>query len=372
MEVSDRRSSEDLGKILPICRFCLDDTQQQSLVSPCSCAGSQKFVHLHCLRKWQVAVHDQPRATCCNVCQSVFTYAPPTELWSSKASKLFREVLPAFFALLGLLAVNHSVLFVLCIALFTLVCTKTFAYGALLLVSVFASLICFEMRGSRPIIFTDENGRSRVALLNHQERVAGLASGAMLVASELIHSGVFQNSVILLLEHGDDGSRGIIINSPAPIVAATRHALLAHFRRQLGGPVPGHVLLHTYNDITNATPLRLGAADGQAVYLGGDPAAIAERFERDERLTQYGSERLFAPCMFVGVATWSTGQLDREVRAGLWGWHSASLDLLSRALATDRIPHAVDNNLWSELRAALTLRMFRTTRRDPFAFPNAE
>ena len=39
------------------CRICLEnessDDADDHLVSPCNCSGSQKFVHLQCLSRWQ-------------------------------------------------------------------------------------------------------------------------------------------------------------------------------------------------------------------------------------------------------------------------------------------------------------------------------
>eukprot|EP00391_Amoebophrya_sp_Ameob2_P002316 CAMPEP_0179000754 /NCGR_PEP_ID=MMETSP0795-20121207/10886_1 /TAXON_ID=88552 /ORGANISM="Amoebophrya sp., Strain Ameob2" /LENGTH=1054 /DNA_ID=CAMNT_0020693863 /DNA_START=607 /DNA_END=3770 /DNA_ORIENTATION=+ len=72
-----------------ICRFCFDDDTESPLISPCNCAGGQKYVHLECLRRWQRTVlvtqpthpafYDRDvRHMTCNVCKSEFTCAPPT------------------------------------------------------------------------------------------------------------------------------------------------------------------------------------------------------------------------------------------------------------------------------------------------------
>ena len=72
-----------------ICRFCFEGTEEGQLISPCQCTGGQKFVHLHCLRRWQRMVlvqqpthpamqRDDIRHHKCNVCTTEFTCAPPT------------------------------------------------------------------------------------------------------------------------------------------------------------------------------------------------------------------------------------------------------------------------------------------------------
>mmetsp|Transcript_28171 Transcript_28171/g.45282 ORF Transcript_28171/g.45282 Transcript_28171/m.45282 type:complete len:465 (+) Transcript_28171:84-1478(+) len=72
-----------------ICRYCFDGEDDGELISPCSCSGGQKYVHLKCLRQWQrMVLVTQPthpafydrdlRHQTCNVCKGEFTCPPPT------------------------------------------------------------------------------------------------------------------------------------------------------------------------------------------------------------------------------------------------------------------------------------------------------
>ena len=40
----------------PVCRICFDHKPSSPFVSPCACKGSQQFVHIACLRRWQQCV----------------------------------------------------------------------------------------------------------------------------------------------------------------------------------------------------------------------------------------------------------------------------------------------------------------------------
>lgn len=74
----------------PMCRICFitaSDDECSQLVSPCRCEGSQKWVHLSCLRRWQRAVQldgsnhpedtqREDRHRICNVCKSAFDIPP--------------------------------------------------------------------------------------------------------------------------------------------------------------------------------------------------------------------------------------------------------------------------------------------------------
>jgi putative AlgH/UPF0301 family transcriptional regulator len=199
-----------------LCRFCLDTGID--LVAPCACNGSQRYVHLNCLRRWQHAMRgDEIRARVCSVCQSPFAFAPAKESWLKSGVRSIIDLFPTFLALIGILAFNHSALFFGCLALLALVSTRTLAVGVLFLTGIFVLLLCFQIRSSQPILFIDERGRTRVALIRRGEPVAGIVAGVLIVATSNIRSGVFRHSVVLLLEHGPQGSRGVIINSEASV-----------------------------------------------------------------------------------------------------------------------------------------------------------
>ena len=52
-EVLDLEENEDEeGMVHRQCRICLQDDDQDDLVSPCECRGSCKHVHMGCLKRW--------------------------------------------------------------------------------------------------------------------------------------------------------------------------------------------------------------------------------------------------------------------------------------------------------------------------------
>ena len=59
----------------PSCRFCFEP--RGDLVSPCACAGTAAFVHVHCLRRWQrvsLRTHGVEE-NACRVCGETFALA---------------------------------------------------------------------------------------------------------------------------------------------------------------------------------------------------------------------------------------------------------------------------------------------------------
>lgn len=74
---------------LPTCRVCFGQETEnlEELISPCKCEGSQKYIHLSCLRRWQRTVqlgssnHPEDRGAedrhlVCNVCKGTFNLPP--------------------------------------------------------------------------------------------------------------------------------------------------------------------------------------------------------------------------------------------------------------------------------------------------------
>ena len=67
------------------CRFCFEGVSEEGnagqLIAPCLCTGSQEFVHVSCLRKWQRASQMAGRRTghetFCTVCKAPFALPPP-------------------------------------------------------------------------------------------------------------------------------------------------------------------------------------------------------------------------------------------------------------------------------------------------------
>eukprot|EP00545_Synedropsis_sp_CCMP1620_P012355 CAMPEP_0119022044 /NCGR_PEP_ID=MMETSP1176-20130426/27190_1 /TAXON_ID=265551 /ORGANISM="Synedropsis recta cf, Strain CCMP1620" /LENGTH=171 /DNA_ID=CAMNT_0006976781 /DNA_START=131 /DNA_END=643 /DNA_ORIENTATION=+ len=54
-----------------LCRICLEDDEPSTMIAPCTCRGSSKWVHRACLDQWRI--HERDRAfSQCTECH--FTY----------------------------------------------------------------------------------------------------------------------------------------------------------------------------------------------------------------------------------------------------------------------------------------------------------
>jgi putative transcriptional regulator len=134
--------------------------------------------------------------------------------------------------------------------------------------------------------------------------------GKLLVASPALRDPNFDRTVVLVLEHNEDGALGVVLNRPSELDLA--EALPEWGRLALepavvfvGGPVQSGSLIGLAAAWTDATvegwtPLtgRVGAVD----------------LEHPETLAaEVGEVRIFA-----GYAGWAAGQLEGELEVGAW------------------------------------------------------
>jgi hypothetical protein len=60
------------------CRICLEPDQRSQLIAPCSCSGSQKWVHRECLNRWRITREDRAFSRCTE-CLTAYCLIPPKD-----------------------------------------------------------------------------------------------------------------------------------------------------------------------------------------------------------------------------------------------------------------------------------------------------
>jgi putative transcriptional regulator len=143
------------------------------------------------------------------------------------------------------------------------------------------------------------------------------ARGQLLVAGPALLDPNFWRTVVLVVEHNDDGALGLVLNRPSETSVAEAVPQLDTLldpteRLFIGGPVqPSAVIvLAEFEDATDAA---LIAFDDVGV-LGTGPSS-------DELTVGVRSGRAF-----LGHAGWGPGQLDSELERGDWILEPARLE----------------------------------------------
>ena len=146
--------------------------------------------------------------------------------------------------------------------------------------------------------------------------------GRFLIAGKNLRDPNFYQSVVLIVEHGDGGAMGVVVNRPSGTTVA--QALKNHFELPdsgemvyVGGPVERNALfiLHNADDLdTSESPV----LDG--VFVGSNP----ETFENIVKRSAEGDEALKFR-VYLGCAGWGPDQLEGELARNDWLVHPAAL-----------------------------------------------
>lgn len=135
--------------------------------------------------------------------------------------------------------------------------------------------------------------------------------GMFLVAGPRLPDPRFAHTVILLLEYGETGALGLVINRPTqlslhdalvnPLPKSAGHVVFS------GGPVEHQRLIALLR-----SPAAVEGAEHVFgdVYASGSMDTLRRMLERDEHAADVHT--------YVGYAGWSPGQLDAEIARGDW------------------------------------------------------
>ncbi len=133
--------------------------------------------------------------------------------------------------------------------------------------------------------------------------------GIILISEPVLSDYYFRRSVVLLAEHNEDGTFGVIINKPIQTMVSDVMKDFAGFDAPvyLGGPVQTDSIffIHTLPDVTGSMQILEG------LYWGGDIQTIRE-------LALSGKLREDVIRFFVGYSGWHPRQLDREISTNSW------------------------------------------------------
>ena len=188
--------------------------------------------------------------------------------------------------------------------------------------------------------------------------MSGSLRGQFLIAGKRLRDPNFYRTVVLMVEHGDEGAMGLVVNRPSSIGVA--HALSEHFHLpetedmvHIGGPVEPSALfiLHTAHELDESET---------SVVPGLFVGSSADAFENIVRSAAAGDESMRYR-IFSGCAGWGPEQLEGEIARGDWYVSPAAADLvfdsdpydlwdtlLAKVFEAKRIlPHRCKNPEWN-------------------------
>lgn len=137
--------------------------------------------------------------------------------------------------------------------------------------------------------------------------------GVLLVASPSLEDPNFRKAVVLIVEHGPNGTLGLVLNRSTKILLSDVLPELAALKGTThrvfsGGPVDPSNLLVLFRLLEPSADAR-SVFDG--VYVGGTPRFL------ERMITQAKPTETFRA--FAGSAGWAPRQLEAELLVGAWG-----------------------------------------------------
>lgn len=177
------------------------------------------------------------------------------------------------------------------------------------------------------------NAAVRVAVQNGSV-TADRTTGRLLVSTPQLDDGVFHRSVILVLQHDDNGAQGVVLNKP---LGADVDSVLPGWGEHIASP----------QTLFQGGPVQLDSALGLATFgLGTEPPHGSKRLFDSVAIVDLDTSPLLVMPevsglrIFAGYAGWSSGQLEGELARGSW----MVVDSLPTDLITDDPDH-----LWEKV-----------------------
>ena len=134
--------------------------------------------------------------------------------------------------------------------------------------------------------------------------------GKILISEPFLRDATFGRSVVLLIDHTEEGSMGLIINKQLPIFVndiIKEFKYIENIPLYKGGPIATDTLfyLHTLADIPGAIPISKG------LYLNGDFDEIKKYILPGHKVDRYIR-------FFLGYSGWESEQLSTELKENTW------------------------------------------------------
>ena len=134
--------------------------------------------------------------------------------------------------------------------------------------------------------------------------------GKILISEPFLRDATFGRSVILLVDHTDEGSMGLVINKQLPLFLndiIMEFKYLDEIPLYKGGPIATDTLfyLHTLSDIPGSISISKG------LYLNGDFDALKKHILQGNEIN--GKVRFF-----LGYSGWECEQLIQEIKENTW------------------------------------------------------
>lgn len=313
-----------------ICRICFEGDAAGELVTPCRCEGSQKYVHLDCLRRWQRYVQfngpnypsdfeREERHVVCNVCTTPFNLPPQNRaaMMSDLAGVSPEEMCP------GMLLVTKKT------------SAEPILPGTDLNIAIRFFIEAKVAHFRKSVYLLTEIKESEVGDRSAAVFGVNLSRALKVTDTEDLDGGVSRET---LQRHAEQGVEVLWMNG-GPVKPRFMTSIV----------VVKYLPWEQRDSLFHEHGLELLIPGGEAAALGPLKGSLAVAAKEAQAAAAVGAARAAVVFAWAGVAQWSLTQLLGEVARGSWGWcQSTSTDL--NAAAEGRRHENQAQTLWDTLR----------------------
>jgi putative transcriptional regulator len=144
---------------------------------------------------------------------------------------------------------------------------------------------------------------------------------SLLIALPHLTDSHFRRSVVLVVEHTDEGAMGFIINRPSKmsirdLINQSDIDIPDHIPAWFGGPVGTHNGLVLHNQVEEGTPT-LTASYKDGIFNVSSSTYALRELARISCLS-HTAQGLYPFRFIVGYAGWGPDQLNQEIKMGAW------------------------------------------------------
>jgi putative transcriptional regulator len=158
--------------------------------------------------------------------------------------------------------------------------------------------------------------------------------GYFLISETELLDPNFRQTVVLLVNHNEEGAFGLVVNRPAEltlgdVVSEFEELPIGDTPTFIGGPVEQHYLFALHSGLPNSARSEFAMTPAEGITF--EPVFQAmETYFRDE-WPQVADEQRPQLAFYLGYAGWGPGQLEGELREKAWLVIPADADIVFHA-----------------------------------------
>lgn len=187
--------------------------------------------------------------------------------------------------------------------------------------------------------------------------------GYFLIAESTMLDPNFKHTVVLMIEHNEEGAFGLIVNRKSNLYLSD---ILPEFQNSrgketpiyIGGPVQQEFLFAIHTPLFDRQPSPTSIEIIKGVFF--EPGfRNLEPYFKDEYWNSLPLDDKPKIRIYIGYSGWGPGQLEREIREGSWILHPASMDIVF---------HPDPERGWKDALRKMggIYKLFADTNQDPF------